>query len=752
MTKGLSKVIAALQAEQYPQEYIEFIIQKNCRIKDAKGISSILKVTKKAGNIASLDNISRLYDLLGHTSYDLAHVYHAFGFDFDKIERYVALSNKYIHVVHILETELYRKSLELQAEIESILTKKEQCSQWCEEHNMETETDEYRKNHEQEYELTIRARDISRMKEELQLTQDFLKYYFYDFLKEVVNHNIESDIVDYIMKKEEHLRLCQFPYYGRFNRIDTDHINLFCANLQYIYFINYKQANARKGLDLLYNDLKLHKMQSLLIYLLDNNLLLFEKDNMSETIVKFFIEHPEKRLKHDTVISISDDDYLNIIFGNNKFFDVSKEFMNNHNHTQRWVNNQLKALVYQEHESVKKIKDFNQSIDLKCDTSIDLPYYDFELCIHRNGYINITIRNFPTTLISYEEYDDHDYYNDYNISGDYSKYTSYKITITPDGGLYDGHNNLKPLSLKRVYAYMKNPLFKEYMDIFTQHKVLLLWNDILVDCQEIDNCFIPLAFNDLYNHGNKANLLKDTYQDAKNLKINFNKININLAYMIIKTKKYITEDSIGTLQNIRNTSIIKDQFVSYVSGKKIKHAVSKFICNYFREKGYKSYHEINDYVSCCIEDRRKINLNHSEARLLDDHNHYLVNADFWEVYHKTENIKIPAHSKFNLIYKHMPKEFERIKTRKRIATEAASQNNCVWTYARSINQDRCCILSLYDKDAIYDDSVKRYTIEIRRKNNKFVAEQIKSQHNQEGSKKIHQYINQTLNQINKEYC
>ena len=288
------------------------------------------------------------------------------------------------------------------------------------------------------------------------------------------------------------------------------------------------------------------------------------------------------------------------------------------------------------------------------------------------------------------------------------------------------------------------------MDIFTEHKFLPLWNDILSDCQEINNCFIPIMFNDLFQYNNKADLLKGNYRDASDL-INYNRLNINLSYMIIKTKKFVTKDSIGSLQNIRDISLVKDNFVPFVSGKKIKYPVAKFIANYFKRKGYKHENEILDYFKWCTEDHRCINLNHSEARLMDEHDHYLVNADFKEIYNKTENIKLPAKSKFNIIYKYMPKEFERIKTRKRISSEAAVQSNCVWTYANDINKDRCCILSFYDEDALYDDESRRYTIEIQRRKTGFCAVQVKSSHNREGSKEIHNYINSLLDDLNNKY-
>ena len=59
---------------------------------------------------------------------------------------------------------------------------------------------------------------------------------------------------------------------------------------------------------------------------------------------------------------------------------------------------------------------------------------------------------------------------------------------------------------------------------------------------------------------------------------------------------------------------------------------------------------------------------------------------------KTPVIKIPKDSRFKKLK--LPKEFEEIKTKKRIIEESRIQHHCVWSYADKINHDECDLLLL----------------------------------------------------------
>lgn len=745
MTKGLLKIIGTCKANNIPQEYIDFLIEKKCKINDAKGIAEILIKTDKSGDIASLDYISRLYELCYHTRCDLIMIYNAFGFDLSNIEKFIQLYQQYVYIPDMLKAKLTDKIIKIEKEHNKIGKERVPYSNWLKEHYLEDDAEEYQNIENIEGDMTSKMMSLYHDSYRLYAYQRAVYLHYFTFIEDVVNYDIDNDIIDYIMKQEESLRL--YKYQVKRGYSDSYITNMGCSNFRYIHFQGLSERGEYN--QLLFKDLKDNKMQSLVIRLLENNLLLQDNFVSPEIVINYFIQHPEKAIGKNTAITISDDEYIKIIQENNLFFKITEDFLNKHNQKMEWINGRIISSLTEENPSIQKVVD----LDLKCYTVIELPYYEISFDLHRNGYINISISNYSSTVISYSEGSTGEENNTphYHIYGLDKNYDIYKLTITPDGKLYDGHRNIKPLSLKKMYRFLKNPFFKEFMEIFAGYKDLPLWNDIIKDCQEINNCFIPVMFNDLYKYGNKSDLLKDTYKNADSLRINYNKVNINLSYMIIKTKSFITNDSIGILQNIRDISLVRDNFVPFVSGKKIKYPVAKFIANYFYSKGYKHEHELSDYFRWCLGDNRKINLNHSEARLLEEHDHYLVNADYDEIYKKTSNIKIPQKSRFDIIYKYMPAEFERIKTRKRIASEAAVQSNCVWTYADYINKDVCCVFSFYDKDALYDNESKRYTIEIQRNEAGFWAKQVKSSHNREGSKKIHEYINNLLDELNKKY-
>ena len=455
MTKGLMKVIESYKANNIPQEYIDFVIEKNCKIKDAKAIGWIFYDTREHSMNTSLDDISRLDNVCYHTPCDLLLTYDAFGFDFDKIQRYTQLYTKYAYIPKVLYEELYLKSIEYHEEYKKVGISRNRYSNWLEEHEWDNNNDEeFEKNEKIERRLTSQMIDINNNIYHLYGYQRCVSEEYSAFIVDLINYSVKDDIIDYFMKKEEGLRLYQYQYKSKFGHSKQTGIN--CSNFKFIHSSSIPEQKKYK--DLLYKDLNNREMKSLMVKLLDNNLLLHDSNASPEVVVNYFINNPEKLIGKDSVINIDNDDYIKILQGKNVFFEVSKEFLDSHNKEQEWVRDMICSSLYHVHPSIQKVID----LDLKCDTKVELPYYELDICIHRNGYINISLRNYSSTIISYSYgINDEGEIHHYDVHGNNYKYDNFKLTITPDGNLYEGHNNIKPISLKRIYQYLKNPFFKE---------------------------------------------------------------------------------------------------------------------------------------------------------------------------------------------------------------------------------------------------------------------------------------------------
>ena len=95
---------------------------------------------------------------------------------------------------------------------------------------------------------------------------------------------------------------------------------------------------------------------------------------------------------------------------------------------------------------------------------------------------------------------------------------------------------------------------------------------------------------------------------------------------------------------------------------------------------------------------------------------------------------------YTKLRKLLPKEFEWIKTKKRLLKESEIQHHCVWTYGGKINADKSAIYSF-----VYAPENKRYTIEFVYGNNgEYKIWQMQSCCNKGHSKEAYEYVKSFL--------
>ena len=147
---------------------------------------------------------------------------------------------------------------------------------------------------------------------------------------------------------------------------------------------------------------------------------------------------------------------------------------------------------------------------------------------------------------------------------------------------------------------------------------------------------------------------------------------------------------------------------------------------------------VNDYINMCFLNKKKISLTIKSIKELQNKHDQLSTQ-----YRYVQEVKIPKKSKFNTLRKILPKEFEWIKTKKRLIQEAKIQHHCVASYAGYITEEKCAIYSYvdYTGEFAFDQIPRRYTIEFCiNKNGEYYVEQTQGRYDQVNASKLSQFI------------
>lgn len=224
---------------------------------------------------------------------------------------------------------------------------------------------------------------------------------------------------------------------------------------------------------------------------------------------------------------------------------------------------------------------------------------------------------------------------------------------------------------------------------------------------------------------------------ATKLNYNFNHHNPNLGYYILKSINKVDEKSKRILINIKD-SIFDFENKTYSD-------IYSFLTEYYRNKlNIKSDSPdlitIKDFLKMKDKyDNKKIPLTYKSInRIRNEHDKLSLLIISKRIHLK--NVK--KNSKFNNLEKILPKEFEWIKTGKRLAIEAKKMKHCVANYSDDIERDRCAIYSF-----IFEDN-KRYTIEFRYTHKKYVIRQVYGKRNH-FNQNAYDYVQNILSNVQK---
>lgn len=420
--------------------------------------------------------------------------------------------------------------------------------------------------------------------------------------------------------------------------------------------------------------------------------------------------------------------------------------------------------------------------------SMKLPAYSFSIKIMPNFFV----------YIYYNEYESI-YVNGKNANGWNTGYNKPKretsFMITPDGMLFKKMKNQKkyyPMSIKEfMQLYHEKNICGDFMKLLLDLHMEknIFYKDVIKDMYETI-CYIPISFNEIGLYHNRTELILSKYKLASDIHIKWNRQNLNLSYFILKAYPYIDagvsrqillqQRSIDLLKGMCSTTklqkninlfiqqIIFESIKKFGYSKEIETQLSTLYAQeltenlntpilsdekdqWLLEKVAEGFNEddiratIYDYISMCRKLKIKIRLDiRSEHQLYKIHDKISFrNNDYRKM---TAIVKIPKDSKFSSLQKMLPKEFEWIKTRKRLILETELQHHCVWSYADYITKDECAIYSYVDATGAYsvDGIPKRYTIEFRQKNGKYYVEQVQGKYDRANSQKMEEYIEMLL--------
>lgn len=379
-----------------------------------------------------------------------------------------------------------------------------------------------------------------------------------------------------------------------------------------------------------------------------------------------------------------------------------------------------------------------------------------------DSFININASVFNEVKLSYQG-------DSQSVSNFGSKilYTA-DYFITPDVRFFEKRNGKSyPLSINSVLFMMKmNPVFKTLV----QHLIKILSNynkfalDVLKDYREVFDWLTPMYINDIFLFHNKKEYFLSKYKTAQDLNIKWNKLNLNLSYMIMKSYPYVTEKSRNILIQIRNPLIIrnmkeiynrklKDKIVNFLSGI-IIYRISEFSTQddyevietgvLPEEQGENMRLAATDYVDMCMQRKIKVRLDIKTEKHLNKLHDAVNRADYDK---ETGKVEVPKKSRFYKLRAILPEEFEWIKTRKRLIMETKIQHHCVWKYADNITNDKSAIYSYVDYDGRFseDGASKRYTIEFcMDEKGKYYVSQTQGRFDLVNSSKIQEYIETLL--------
>lgn len=405
-----------------------------------------------------------------------------------------------------------------------------------------------------------------------------------------------------------------------------------------------------------------------------------------------------------------------------------------------------KGIHYYDKTLINKMREVCNNKDF----SVCTPYFTIRCVLSDLGTINVYLKKYHRVQVLQTSQE--------RIFGE-GKLQELDLFISQDNQVFykyehrskPGKISWFPLSMKMLTPFLEFKTVIQFFDAISTATGNMFLKDVIKDMIECGDDFIsPISYADTVKYHNKAEYFAGTYKNAGIIKWNYNKHNINLSYLVLRSLDKVAVEDYGILQNT------SDIMLKYINKKqrgrnKLPDTIIEFLSGFYIEKGVEATDYAEDYVRMCFETHKDVVLHYSVKRMIDEHDHFMDNRTRKSYNERVKPFKIPKDSKFKKLRDVLPKDFEWIKTKKRLIDESIMMHHCVWSYYDKIGRDACAIYSFLDKEGMFDckgrGEVKRYTIEFLydKRSNNYRINQIQAKYDRFGGDLIKPYIQKLLN-------
>ena len=371
-------------------------------------------------------------------------------------------------------------------------------------------------------------------------------------------------------------------------------------------------------------------------------------------------------------------------------------------------------------------------------TSIkDCPMYYRSVAINKSA-VNIYLASSSYTNIDNGELS-------FKASG-----TFMKLVIFYSGGYYykGFKDRLFPLSLKKLSSIWNDygNLGKQVVTFILGHATEKLnapvMKDILRTFEKDNFMLLPIRLIDCRDSYNYNHLLQKMWVAAD--KINWNRTDVNLAYLVIKSLPYLgRECDRKRLLQTKDVSLLDVVDSSFWKRRWNNKCISAFL-GCFIAGGISDVPEdgdldnvritADDYIKMAHEMHQKVKLGFRSWKKLKDA-HDKTSKRYENLPHR---VYVPKNSKFNHLRELLPESYEWIRTGSRLRMEGIEMGHCVNSYWEYINKDTCAIYS-------FTVGEKRYTAEFRvDRNGKYTVRQIQSKYDRGCPSSVHKLVQKLI--------
>ena len=265
---------------------------------------------------------------------------------------------------------------------------------------------------------------------------------------------------------------------------------------------------------------------------------------------------------------------------------------------------------------------------------------------------------------------------------------------------------------------------------------------------------LEISYDQLNNCRVPKDIIKQFVDEKDSFNINYNKIDLNVSYLLIKLSKYVLkrdwskllEMTPDTIHHIANYSILFNGLNNI--GSQIQ-LLENYYINKFRDIDFFSngiieldyYSIIKDYIKQSIELEEKVSLCLSLQQLMRKHDNITSKYLKKSIVRDIDLVKKP--SKFDVLddeFKEID-NFKRITTDTELYAEGEKQSNCVFSRKYLIETDQ---VAIYHWD-YKDESI---TMQINSNDNHFWIDEMRGRFNIQCSNDAQKRIINILNTIN----